>query len=196
MTLRDRFGHFVRQAVAAPAEAPEAIDPAEAAAVDVLEDEGGLADLVPPQPADLHLQLAEAREQRAALLRAGDIEGVITVDAAIARLVVALESAQARIDADYVAAPARERARLLDLWQRVHGPRIEAARARRDAAALEIWQAIDQVAAVESEASPIATALGWSSEITLTEGPVSRWMLTNWIAAHLQRVGQAPPRAA
>jgi hypothetical protein len=113
MTLRDRFGHFVRQAVAAPVEAPEAIDPAEAAAVgDVLDD-------LPVSPADLFAQLAACREQRVPLLRSGDVAAVLAVDSEIARLAVAIEVAGARADELQLDAARRERARLLDLWRQV-----------------------------------------------------------------------------
>ena len=126
----------------------------------------------------------------------GNVEAVIVVDSEITRLVVGLEAAQARIDADYAEAPARERARLLDLWQRVHGPRLETARARRDKAAVELCQAIGDCAVVENEVAGIANALGYSVEISPVEGPLTTYLLQNWIRAHQQRVGQAPPRAA
>ena len=69
MTLRDRFGHFVRQAVAAPAEAPEVVTAAERAAVEELEDEGADFD-VPETPTNLHQRLpSSARSGRIAARR-------------------------------------------------------------------------------------------------------------------------------
>jgi hypothetical protein len=188
MTIRDAVGRFMtRQAMAAEPEAAEVIEADELFAV--VQVEGADFDL-PETPAGLHQRLAALRGERQQLLATGDVDAVVDLDAEIARCMVGLESAQAQADRFYDEAPVRERTRLLDLWQRVHGPRIEAARARRDAAALEIWQAIDDCAAVETEAAAIATALGWSSEITPIESPVTRWMLQNWIAAHMQRQSQ------
>ena len=191
--FRDAVGRF-RGRQAQASEASEAIEADELAAVEELAEIEN--DPLPQSPASLHTLLRAARERREVLLRSGNVEAVIVVDSEITRLVVGLEAAQARIDADYAEAPARERARLLDLWQRVHGPRLETARARRDKAAVELCQAIGDCAVVENEVAGIANALGYSVEISPVEGPLTTYLLQNWIRAHQQRVGQAPPRAA
>ncbi len=175
-SLRDRLGHFL----------PGQARPAEPAA-DVADQAEAVEDVLQEQPADLYARLAELRAQRQQLLAAGDVAAVIILDAEVARLQVAFESAGARADALHAAAAERERTHLVDLWRRVHGPRVEAARTRRDAAALEIWHAIDDCAAVEVEAEGIANMLGFRVEITPTESVITRYMLENWIAAHVQR---------
>ena len=195
MTLRDRFGHFVRQAVAAPAEAPEVVTAAERAAVEELEDEGADFD-VPETPTNLHQRLAELRAQRADLLRDGAVDRVLTVNAEIARCMVAVESAQAQADRFYAEAPARERARLLDLWQRVHLPKLQAAWAERDAAAYQLWLLVDQAADAEYEASAVAAALGIQVEQTPRDSVLTRFLWERWAGAHHARLGQVRQRAA
>jgi hypothetical protein len=192
MTLRDRFGHFVRQAVAAPAAAPEAIDPAEAAAVGELV----LDDLVPATPADLFAQLAACRAQRVPLLRSGDVEAVVALDAEIARLAVAIEVAGARADELQAEAIGRERARLLDVWRRVEQPKLEAAHARRDELAYLLWNAVDAAADAEDEASGIANALGMSIAQTPQDSMLTRYLWEQWATGHARRIGLMPQRAA
>src|SRR5271155_5232165 len=154
--FRDAVGRF-RGRQAQAAEAAETIEADELAAVEELAELED--DPAPQSPADLHRRLAELRAQRADLLRDGAVDRVVDLDAEIARCMVGLEAAQAKIDADYDAAPAREYARQREAWARL-APKLEAARARRDAAALEIWHAIDDCAAVEVEAEGIANMLG------------------------------------
>jgi hypothetical protein len=190
MTLRDRFGHFVRQAVAAPVEAPEAIDPAEAAAVeDVLDD-------LPATPADLFAQLAACREQRGPLLRSGNVAAVLAIDSEIARLAVAIEVAGARADELQLEAAGRERARLLDVWRRVEQPKLEATHARRDELAYLLWLAVDAAADAEADAAGIANMLGITIEQTPRDSMLSRYMWRNWAEGHARRVGLMPQRAA
>jgi hypothetical protein len=190
MTLRDRFGHFVRQAVAAPVEAPEAIDPAEAAAVeDVLDD-------LPATPADMFAQLANCREQRVPLLRSGDVEAVLAIDSEIARLTVAIEVAGARADELQLEAAGRERARLLDLWRQVEQPKLEATHARRDELAYLLWLAVDAAADAEDEVSRIANALGFTIEQTPRDSVLSRYLWQIWASNHARRLGLMPQRAA
>ena len=140
--FRDAVGRF-RGRQAQASEASEAIEADELAAVEELAEIEN--DPLPQSPASLHTLLRGARTAGSPApvrqCRGGDRRR--QRDHA---LVVGLEAAQARIDADYAEAPARERARLLDLWQRVHGPRLETARARRDKAAVELCQAIGDCA--------------------------------------------------
>jgi hypothetical protein len=187
--LRNRLGHFVRQAVAAPAEAPEAIDPAEAAAVeDVLDD-------LPATPADLFAKLAACREQRGPLLRSGDVAAVLAIDSEIARLTVAIEVAGARADELQLEAAGRERARLLDIWRRVQQPKLEAAHARRDELAYLLWLAVDAAADAEADAAGIANMLGITLGQTPRDSMLSRYLWEIWASNHARRLGLMP-RAA
>ena len=189
MALRDRWGHFVRTAIAAPVE-PEAADDV----VDVVE--GELADLVPPQPANLYQQLAACRrEQRGPLLRSGDVAAVVALDAEIARLAVAIEVAGARADALHVEAVEHERKRLLDVWRRVQQPKLEAAHARRDELAYLLWLAVDAAADAEAEALTVANVLGIAIEQTPRDSMLSRYLWQNWAVCHARRAGLMPQRA-
>ena len=144
----DAVGRF-RGRQAQASEASEAIEADELAAVEELAEIED--DPLPQSPASLHTLLRAARERREVLLRSGNVEAVIVVDSEITRLVVGLEAAQARIDADYAEAPAREHARLLDVWRRVQRPKLEAAHARRDELAYLLWLAVDAAADAEQE---------------------------------------------
>jgi hypothetical protein len=179
-SLRDRLGHFLPRAAAA-----ELLEASAAAAVEGPVEVELDDDPVPETPAGLLQRLAALRGERQQLLTAGAVDKVVDLDAEIARCMVALESAQAQADWFYDEAPARERARAREVWARLE-PRLQAVRDRRNAAALEIWRAIDDCAVIEREVA----ALGFAVEITPTESPVTRWMLQNWIAAHLQRQSQ------
>ena len=190
MTLRDRFGHFVRQAVAAPVEAPEAIDPAEAAAVeDVLDD-------LPVSPADLFAQLAACREQRVLLLRSGNVAAVLAINSEIARLTVAIEVAGARADELQLEAAERERSRLLDVWRCVEQPKLEAAHARRDELAYLLWNAVNACADAEADAAGIVNMLGITIEQTPRDSMLSRYLWQIWASNHARRLGLMPQRAA
>lgn len=191
--FRDAVGRF-RGRQAQASEASEAIEADELAAVEELAEIAD--DPLPQSPASLHTLLRAARERREVLLRSGNVEAVIVVDSEITRLVVGLEAAQARIDADYAEAPARERARLLDVWRRVQQPKLEAAHARRDELAYLLWNAVDAAADAEQESAAVATALGITIEQTPLDSMLSRFLWRNWAEGHARRLGLMPQRAA
>ena len=191
--FRDAVGRFVTRSAQA-SEASEAIEADELAAVEELAEIEN--DPLPQSPASLHTLLRAARERREVLLRTGNVEAVIVMNSEITRLVVGLEAAQARIDADYAEAPARERARLLDLWQRVHGPRLEAAHARRDELAYLLWLAVNAAADAEADAAGIANMLGITLGQTPRDSMLTRYLWEIWASNHARRLGLMPQRAA
>jgi hypothetical protein len=182
-SLRDRLGHFLpRQAMAA-----EAVGPEEAAAVAELDEQDVLEDVLPVTPADIHRQLAEQRGLRAALLRDGDVSGVVVVDREIERLGVVLEAWQARSDRLYDEAIDAEHARRAEAWRTLQ-PRLTAARVMRDYRTALLFEALGEVVDLEAQAEALGIALG--DERCPLAPPLTSYCLDRWLAAHTARQSQ------
>jgi hypothetical protein len=174
--LRNAVGRFVRQAVAAPAEAPEVVTAAETATLEELED---VLDPVPQTPeaigaelADVRRLLAEARARREALLLAGDIVGLGLLDLEIKRLETAFESYAVRQQAAYEAQAEAAQNRRAQEWARLN-PELERAQSTVARLSFEIFQAIDRLRQVEGAAA----ALG----VPIANTPAAQWVNGYWL---------------
>lgn len=176
-SLRDRFGRFgARPPQAAPAEAGAEVD---VAAEEQAEDDFAL----PETPSSLYERLAEAREQRAGLLRDGNIDGVIGLDSEIARLTIAVEVANARAAAYDLEQEQLEQSRVRAARQALR-PQLEAARRNRDHAAFLLFEALNKVVALEEQAEQLGISLDGRCPLGL---PLTSFNFDPWIAAHLER---------
>ena len=189
-SFRDRVGRFRGRQAPETAEAAETIGPDELAAV---EDEAELEDnLVPATPAQLHHQLAAAREQRIAALRAGDIDGVAAADATIRRLEITLEAWQAQADVEYQAQREREYRRRLEAWARLK-PQLEGAQRTVARLAFELFEAIDRL----NQVTPAVAALGIVSVAPAIDPLyVNGYWLGERVREHVRATGAMQPATA
>ena len=186
--LKDALGRFTRMAAEAPIDPPAAVAAAIAGDDPVLPDDPrGLVLALGEEMAELHDRLGGFRDQRLALLRVGDLDGVVVIDSEIVMVERSLESAQVRRDAACAAQAAFERDRRLYAWLQLE-PRLAAAHAARDHAAHLLLTAVNKCVGLEEEAARLSIELGDSR--TPATGPYTDYLLRRWIDAHLRRQPQ------
>jgi hypothetical protein len=184
MAFRDKLGHFVRTAIAAPVEAPEAADIGEAQ----LEDEiDALVPMLPQTFAEIRQQIGALREQRGELLVAGDLDAIAALDRGVARLEIAGQSLAARQQAAAEAQAELDHARRAEAWRALE-PHLTAARARRDHRTVLLFEALGEVVDLEAQAEALGIALG--DERCPGGPPLTSFVLDRWVAAHTARQSQ------
>ena len=193
--LRNRLGHFVRQAVAAPVEAPEVVTAAETATLEELED---VLDPVPQTPeaigaelADVRRLLAEARARREALLLAGDIVGLGLLDQEIARLETAFESYAVRQRAAYETQAVAAQNRRAQEWARLK-PELERAQSTVARLSFEMFAAVNRLRQVEGAAAAIGVAVANTPDALYVTG----WWLQQRAIEHARAIGAMQPATA